>query len=70
MPTRAIQTEATEQRVYRLLPGDTVQRIVIRPGETLGEYTEIDPVLQTGDPVVLDPPPGLMDGALVRTPKP
>jgi RND family efflux transporter MFP subunit len=70
VPTRAIQTEATEQRVYRLLPGDTVQRIVIRPGETLGEYTEIDPVLQTGDPVVLDPPAGLMDGALVRTPKP
>ena len=65
VPTRAIQAAGSERWVYRV-SADKVRRVVIHPGEPLGEYTVIDPVLPTGESVVLDPSPTLTEGASVR----
>ncbi len=69
VPTRAIQAAGSERWVYRV-SADKVQRVVIHPGEPLGEYTVIDPVLPTGESVVLDPSPTLTEGASVHLLKP
>lgn len=69
VPTKAIQTLAGEHRIFRLV-GETISPIIVQPGEQLGEYTAVDPVVTVGEALVLDPPPNLAAGAAVRVLKP
>jgi RND family efflux transporter MFP subunit len=65
VPKSAVRPDGDRSVVF-LLQGDVVERRAVATGGTDGDRLEVLAGLQPGDRVVLDPPPGLTDGARVE----
>jgi RND family efflux transporter MFP subunit len=65
VPAAAVRSEAGETVVYVVADG-RVRRQVIEAGPVSGGEREVRAGLRGGETLVLEPPPGLVDGAPVR----
>lgn len=68
LPQAALLSDAGGHFAWKLLPSGEVRRVPVQPqGEPREGLVPIEGALEGGDAVVIDPPPGLVDGARVRT---
>lgn len=65
VPAAAVVDDAGQSFVF-VLDGEVVARRAVRVGPARGEFREVLEGLRSGERVVLQPPAGLADGALVR----
>ena len=69
-PLTAVNSSALAQRAGRtvlyILRGDKVEEVAVTPGRKMGELTAITGDAKSGEKAVLDPPPDLKAGALVK----
>jgi len=64
LPAEAVVTAGSSSFVFRV-SGDIVRKVTIAPGDKLGGMIVIGDELQSGDTVVLNPPPQLGDGTRI-----
>jgi RND family efflux transporter MFP subunit len=67
VPERALLRDAAGHYAWKLLPSGEVRRVSVEPdGEPREGLVPIRGALEGGETVVVDPPPGLVEGARVR----
>ena len=65
VPKSAVKTEGNQAIVFVLRADNTVERRAVRTGGTDGDRQEVIAGLNSGDRVVVTPPPTMVDGAKV-----
>ena len=66
MPARAVQSISGTQRVF-VAKGDRAEERIVTTGQTLDDLVEIVSGLAKGEPVILEHPDALVDGAPIAT---
>lgn len=66
VPARAVQSISGTQRVF-VAKGDRAEERIVTTGQTVDDLIEIVSGLAKGEPVILEHPDALVDGALITT---
>lgn len=66
VPAKAVQATSGTQRVF-VAKGDRAEERIVTTGQTLDDLVEIVSGLAKGEPVILDHPDALVDGAPITT---